>query len=313
MQIFLPIFLLALAPPEQDYQQATAGLQTAIENSTGEDRKAAIAALAQAITLAGQYPDDATSNLPESVLEARVILVRLHLADNNQPAARAAMDDLIRTAREQAPPVRSYGREVTELYEQRKAALQAAGDATLEIECEVDCEMIINERRTATASENLVLGTYRIWVKAATTDAEWEYHEIELVKPGAVTTVVYENPNPPLVDEKAPLPPPLSSTKKRILPRAAEIAGAAVGVGLVITGAVLLSFDGKCSVSKEIATVDMTPAECGDVYNSTPGGVSLLAVGAGVLVISGVMLSVDEVRVGRAKGRQVLVGVTLRF
>jgi hypothetical protein len=315
MQLLLPLFL-AVAPPEQDYGQATAQLQTAVENSTGEDREAAIAALAEAIALQGQYPDEASANVSEPVLEARVILIRLYLAEKNLEAAQAATDDLIRTARGQAPPVRSYGREVTELYEKRTTALQAAGVATLEIDCKVACDMIVNERRSTTASEDLLLGAYRIWVKAAGSDASWEYHEVELVEPGTVTTVVYEDPNPPAVAENAPPPPPPPpppQEKKRMLPRGAEITGALVGVGVAVVGAVLLTFDGKCSVSKEIATPDMTPEECGKVYNSIAGGASLIAVGGGLLLVSGVMLSVDEVRVGREKGRQVMVGVTLRF
>jgi hypothetical protein len=312
MQLLVPAFLF-FAAPNADHERATAELQAAVENSTREDRQAAIAALADAIAHATEHPDQASSDVPEPVLEARVILIRLYLAEQNTQAAQAAMDDLIRTARGQIPPVRSYGPEVTQLYQQRKDALQTAGMATLAFACEVECERTINERRSVADSEELFLGTYRVWIKAAEPDAEWEYREVELVEPGAVKTIPYENPNPVQLTLTPPPPPPASS-KERMLPRAAEIAGAAAGVGLAIAGAVLLSLDGKCSESKQVPTMDTTKDECGDtIYETTAGGASLLGIGGGLLVISGVLLSIDEVRVGRAKGRQVMVGATFKF
>jgi hypothetical protein len=313
MHVLLPIVLGLLAPPDQNYEQATAELQTAIDGSTSDDRKAAIAALEDAIALQGQYPDHASASVPESVLEARVILVRLHLANNDAEAAQAAMDDLIRTARGQSPPVRSYGPEVTKLYTDRKAVLQQVGVGTLEVACSVECEVVVNERRSTT-SEKLFLGRYRVWVKAVGPDASWEYHEVDLIEAGAVTTITYEGPvAAPVVEDTSPPPEPAPVVKKRMLPRGAEIAGMAVGAGLVIAGAVLLSFDGKCSSSKRAPSEATTLEECGSIYDTVPTGASLVGIGGGLLVISGVVLGIDEVRVGRATGRQVMLGVTLRF
>ena len=207
--------------------------------------------------------------------------------------------------------MRSYGPEVTDLYETRKQALQAAGMATLEFACEVECEHVINEQRSTTDSEALLLGAYRVWVKAAEQDAEWLYHEVELLEAGAVKTIAYQDPNPV---EPPPPPPPPPPPVKRTLPRAAEIAGIAAGVGLIIAGAVLLPLDGKCSNSKQVPTMDTTLEECGElIYETTAAAASLLGIGGGLLVVSGVLLSFDEVRVGRAKGQQVMLGVSLRF
>ena len=75
----------------------------------------------------------------------------------------------------------------------------------------------------------------------------------------------------------------------------------------------LLAFDGRCSSSKQYPNSESTADTCGDVYEMTAGGAALLGVGGGLLVVSGVLLGVDEVRVGRAKGHQVTVGFTLRF
>jgi hypothetical protein len=302
--------LLAVAPPEQDHGQAVAQLQTAVDNSTGGDRKAAIEALEAAIALQGQYPDQASASVPELALQARVILVRLYLADKNPQAAEKAMDDLIRAEGEQTAPVRSFGPEVAKLYDSRKAALQGAGTATLTVECAVECVVVVNERQAAPVNENLILGQYRIWVKAVDPAATWEYHEVELSEAGVTVPYTWRPPVPETKD--IPVAPP--PKPDRILPRGAEIAGMVVGVGMVIAGAVMLTFDGKCTNTGEPASAPGTTAEeCGEVRETTPGGASLVGVGAGLLVITGVLLSVDEVRLGRYKGQQVMLGVRLRF
>lgn len=308
------LFLAFLfAPPgaeETTYAQATADLQAAIDNATMEDRTAAIAALASAIELYSQYPEEAQSTVPESVLEARVILIRLYLTEANTQAAEQAMDDLIRTARDQVPPVRSYGPEVTDLYTQREQALRSAGMATLRVDCEVECDVVVNERRTST-EERLLLGTYRIWVRAKDPTASWERHTLELTEADSVQTLIYENPNP--IEQPAPPPSPAEPVRKRMLPRGAEIAGVVAGVGLVVAGAVLLAFDGRCFVSKQFPGRESTADTCGDIYEMTAGGAALVGVGGGLLIVSGVLLGVDEVRVGREKGHQVMVGFTARF
>ena len=315
MSSSLSLFLLLLfaAPPEQDYEQAITNLDAASENFAAEDRKGSIKALEDGIDLASRYPDEAPEDntVPASMLRARVVLVRLYIAEGDDEAARETMDELIRTAGDQTPPVQSYGPEVSQLYQDRKTALDAQGLATIELDCKVACDIVINERRVSEQRKELMPGAYRVWVKASEGEHDWEYHEVALDSAGAVQTIVYEDPTPPAPPPPAPPPPP--PEPKRMLPRAAEIAGLAVGVGLLVTGAVLLSFDGKCSKTNARPTDMSTQDECGDLLETTVSGFSLVGVGGGLLVVSGVMLSIDEVRVGRAKGRQVMLGVSMRF
>lgn len=314
LPIILPLLGFAPPPEDADYEQAVAQLESAVENFASEDRQASIRALEDLLRLIGRFPDEASGDhrVPETVLQAWIILAGLYLAQGDEAAATEVMDEAIRTARGQALPVRAYGPKVNKLYQDRKDALQAAGMATIAIDCKVDCKIVINERLLAEPSETLFLGTYRVWIKATKGDAVWEYHEVELSAAEQLVTIVYEGPAP--VEEEPPplsLPPP--SKPKRMLPRAAEIAGIAVGVGLVVAGAVVLSFDGKCDKTKQPPTADSTPEECGSIYQTTAPGFSLVGVGGGLLVISGVLLSVDEVRVGRERGRQVMVGMSFKF
>src|SRR5690606_14671371 len=276
MVISLPFILpLLFAPPPEDgsYEQTASQLDFAVENFAGEDRPASIRALESLLDRVGQYPDEATSTVPEKVLQGWIILAGLYLAEGDEAAATEVMDEAIRTARGQTLPVRAYGPKVNQLYKDRKDALQAAGMATIAVDCKVDCKIVINERLLSERSEKLFLGSYRVWIKATEGDTSWEYQEVELTAAEQVETIVYEDPSP--IVEPPPIPdkPPEPSPKpKRMLPRAAEIAGLAAGVGLVIAGAVMLSFDGKCDESKQRPTADTTPEECGNIYQTRPGG-----------------------------------------
>ena len=322
MHLLLPL-LLSLAPPGRDYDQASADLQSAIQDALSEDRAAAIANLERAIEASSQFPGQVSPDglVAEPLLIARVILVRLHLADKNDEAARAVMDDLVRMVGEaQEPPVRSYGREVSYLYEDRKAALDAAGTASLSFECEVACEIVLDDHALpadGSASATVHLGTHRVWIRAEGAEpgspGDWSYQELEIAEAGATQAVAYADPTPAPVEVDRPRPPPKQTKKKRMLPRAAEIAGMAAGVGLIVAGAVMLGYDGKCSGTGDPPFDGISPDECGDIYESSVGSIALLGVGGGLLVVSGVLLAVDEVRVGKAKGTQVMLGARFRF
>jgi hypothetical protein len=313
--VCLPLVIFAVAPPEnEEYQQSIGDLESLIENFSTADRPETIKSLERLLPILGRHPDEVRDDhtVSENLLQGWVILAGLYLAEGDTAAASEIMDEAIRTARGQALPVREYGPKVNQLYKDRKAALQEAGMGAITVDCEVACKVVINERLLPERSEKLFLGSYRVWVKAVEGDAPWEFHAVDLSSAGTVSTINYDDPTPP----PPPPPPPQDSPPpkvKRLLPRGAEIAGIATGVGLVIAGAVLLSFDGKCSVTKQPPTPDITPEACGNIYETTPAGGALLGVGAGLLVVSGVMISIDEVRVGRERGRQVMVGVSLRF
>lgn len=120
-------------------------------------------------------------------------------------------------------------------------------------------------------------------------------------------------PAPPRQPPPRRLPDSPAPKPTRMLPRGVELAGVAAAVGMIVAGAVLLSVDHKCETSRQPGPVRSFPEPCGHVHETRPGGVSLLGIGAGMLVVSGVSLSIDEVRVGRERGRQVMVGVSLKF
>ncbi|NVB37008.1 hypothetical protein G6O69_04145 [Pseudenhygromyxa sp. WMMC2535] len=316
--LLAPLLALVLAPASEraNYEEAQAQLSDAVANATSVAHDEALAALEAALEEVSGYPGEATAELPETELRAMVILVRLHLAEGDDAQARAAMDALIRRDPNQRAPVQSFGRAVAELHAERLAALEKSGRGTLVVECEVACEIVLEGRRLEGREQPLLLGTYALWVRAQGSELPWERREVSLEQADAVAEVRYEDPLAGQKPEHVEAPSePLDRGEKpkRLLPRGVEIAGLAAGVGMVVAGAVLLSFDGKCSVTKEPPTDDSTADSCGNIYESTVAGATLLGVGGGVLFVSGLTLAVDEVRVGRARGRQVSLGLTLRF
>jgi hypothetical protein len=312
--ICLPLMVFAAPPTDgEEYQQVIGDLELLVESFSTGDRPETIKSLERLLPIVSRYPDEVREDrtVSETLLQGWVILAGLYLAEGDIVAAYEVMDEAIRTARGQALPVREYGPKINQLYKDRKEALTQAGMATITVDCDVPCKVVINERLLSEHSESLFLGTYRVWVKATTGDVPWKFHAVDLTSADTVTTITYNDPTPRPQPEPIPIPVSKSDSSpkaKRMLPRGAEIAGIAAGVGLVIAGAVMLSFDGK-----EHPTADGTPVEDRYYYNTTPAGGALLGVGAGFLVVSGVMLSIDEVRIGRERGRQVMAGVSFRF
>lgn len=292
------------APGEPLAQLSVAleGLGSAEPAASVEAIEAALAQLAEQPSLAG---DEAAQ---DKLAEARVSLAWLHLAQGDQAAAAAAMDEALRSARGRSLEPGRFGPAVLDLHDARKAALAKAGSATIEVDCKVPCTVVINEQLAPNPAPDLALGSYRVWVGASeASDPSWARHQVELDRAGATATVVFDDPAPVLVPVDVPLAPPPPPVKvKRKLPRWAEIVGVTAGIGLAATGAALLALNGKCRGGGD-------PLTCAFVYDNAIQGASLLAAGGAVFLSFGALLTVDEVQVGRAKGRQATLTWTMKL
>lgn len=337
---------LLIEPPEADYQQAISDLDSAIVAVDEQDVTTTVAGLEQALAQLEKFPRRLHTDRDTlaKLGNARLSIVAL-LLEHDAAAAAAVMDEAIRSAQGAELPVRRFGPDVLRLYEQRRTALAQLGTATIEVSCEVSCQVLVDERRSLNPSDPLHLGAYRVWVGATDGNLEWQYYEVILDKAGWSEMLVY----PIAADEPAKLPDdiepatnlgaatkldtntvqPASSpvvhsdvepnsipahvaragARKRLIPRWAEIVGAAAGAGLVITGGVLLSMNGKCSGGGEPSN----PESCPKVYNNSIQAYSLLASGAGVFTLASVVLIVDEVRVDHRRGPRAMVTWVFRF
>jgi hypothetical protein len=315
MLALLSTFLLFVSPPPP-YEQASAELDMAIDaiGSEGVESSASEQAISRALERVAQYPanipdDDRTR---ERLIEARLSLVWLHLAAADTQAASAAMDEAIRSGWGRALPAGRFGPAVLRLYEQRSEALAAQGTATIEVDCGPHpCVVIINESWATNPSAPLYLGSYRVWVGGEAQGSEWEFVAVELHSSGEIGRVSYRPPREgPSVDRVTDNSRRSVPDRGRMLPRWAGIAGLSVGAGLIIAGAILHGLHGKC-VNGE-APVDWTT--CPRLYQtSAVASRTLLASGVGVSLLLGTVFTVDEVRVGRSKGRQAMLSWTFRF
>lgn len=297
------------------YEQALAAADEA-NVAVNRDPEANLAALEQAIeTLLGFAPQIAASaNGREALDLSQLNLARALLLTEDKARAAQVMDAVLLTAHDRKLPIKSFGPKLADFHDQRRKALDEAGTGAILVHCRVSCRVVIDEQTATSTSGPLYLGPHRVWVEAADGSAEPERHTIELTKPG-VTEVVYfpaESDDeceivapPPVV---APVAPP--PTRKRILPRWAEIGVMVIGAGAVAAGGVLMGLDGKCPGGLD--PIADAP-QCPELYEGTISGLVSLGVGSALLLTGTVMLSVDEVRVGKETGRQAMVTWTMRF
>jgi hypothetical protein len=177
-------------------------LESAVENFSVEESKLWIEKLEKALHDVSLHPEDVPRDhtVSEPVLHGRLILAGLYLSTGNKAKASESMDAAIRTARDQALPAEAYGPQVDQLYRERKAALEAAGTATIAITCLVACEIVIEQRLLPDQSETLLLGTYSVWINATEADVKPMSRSIVLDEAGATIDVVFGKRESPQVE-----------------------------------------------------------------------------------------------------------------
>lgn len=295
----------ALGPAEPSQGTNIAPLEQAIGSAspTTESANQLASALTEAEARALDLVDD--GNALELLDRARLALVSIHLALGDTSKAEAAMDEVIRSAMGRDIAAGSFGPAVLELYGKRQRFLQQSGTATIEIKCP-DCEVIVNEVRASGPELHLYLGHYRVWVVFADPNRAPERLDIELREPGSVvqrsfSAKITEQPQDKLEFE--------GPHHKRLLPRWAELTGVSAGAVVLIGGIVLAALNDKCIGN----ALGGDPDTCPDLYENRPQDKVILGIGAGVMAAFGVVLTVDEVRVGRARGQQAMLTWTTQF
>jgi hypothetical protein len=305
---------LAIAPPATEYAAALSQLDEtslAAANSVDPEVLAALAnALAQmdahVFALAG---DEAGR---QSVIMARLNLARGYLKGGDQAAAERELDRLLRESLGAEVPAGRFGPDLNKLFKSRKAALDAAGKATLTVVCHAPCEVVLGSSRVeldAPILKALYLGTYVLSISSADGSVETtqavelglgEVEVVEFAKPEPVPEPEPEaEPQPvPAPVIEAPPPPVVAPSVKRMLPRGLEIDGLVFGTGLVVAGSVMLAFDEHC------IDPNANPSFCSRKWESSAGGAVALGLGGALLITSAVLLAIDERRVGQSKEQQ---------
>lgn len=298
-----------------DYEGALAAIDEA-NIAVNRDPEANVGALEAAIErLLAFGPQIAADPKGREALDlSQLNLARALLMSEDKDRAAEVMDDVLRSAHDRKLPVKRFGPTLANFYDERRKLLELQGSGAIQIQCSVACRVVIDEQGATANSGPLLLGPHRVWIEAADGSVDPVSLTIELDTDGVTEVIMFPEGSdepaceavvvPPVV---APPPPP---PPKRILPRWAEIGVTAIGVGAIVAGGVLLGLDGKCP--KGLDPLADAP-ECPQLYEGTTSGIVSLGIGSALLIMGSVTLAVDEVRVGKQKGRQAMVTWQMRF
>jgi hypothetical protein len=297
------------------YESAVAAVDEA-NIAVNRDPEANLATLEQAIDqLLAFGPQIAADPKGREALDLSLLnLARALLLTEAKDRATEVMDAVLLTAHDRKLPVKRFGPTLVDFHDERRKALDEAGTGSILVHCRVSCRVVIDEQTATSSSGPLYLGQHRVWVEAADGSAAPERHTIDLSQPGVTEVVYYPAESDedceivapaPVVEAPAPPPP-----QKRVLPRWAEIGVMVIGAGAVAAGGVLMGLDGKCPGGLDPMA---DAAQCPELYEGTVSGLVSIGVGSALLVTGSVMLSVDEVRVGKETGRQAMLTWRMRF
>ncbi|KIG17187.1 hypothetical protein DB30_03784 [Enhygromyxa salina] len=296
--------LLVLGSPPHDEEPGTAPLEQAVISASPTAESAH--QLAEALTAAEAEALELVQDADALALldRARLALASIYLALGDSTKAAAAMDEVIRSAMGRDVGAGSFGPTVLELYERRLQALQDTGTSTIAIVCH-GCEVIINEAHVTDPATPLYLGSYRVWVVFTDPRRAPTHLEIELSEPGIVARRSF------LAVSQSPRDAPEVNSEgtARLLPRWAELTMASAGAVAMISGVVLASLNGKCRGDARGGDSETCP----QLYHNRPQDIVLIGLGTTAVVAAGVVLTIDEVRVGRARGHQAMLTWTTRF
>lgn len=326
MHASLLVALLSFAPPGEGveppapsvaaatnadpagYADAVARVRTAQQMANDEPERGVVA-LRDALQLLQEFgPTLAKDPEGQDVRTmAQLTLTRALLAIEDADGARDAMDEAIRTSRGDPLPVKSFGPGLTALYRERSGVLGKLTTGAIAVECLVACRVYINERPAPQRTDKLVPGSYRVWVESSD-GSEMTIKLVVDVGEVAVAALKFgSEPREP--DGPDPRPDKPKTKSKRIMPRWAEIVLMSAGAAAIGTGATLWAIHHRCPDFSDPAVEPMCPR----VYYTKAAGIATVAAGGAVFLTGTVLLTVDEVRIGRERGNTVALTYTLRF
>lgn len=313
---------------QRDYASAVATLEQAlVEVNTNPDT--GIVALSAALDALGGFAPALASDPETRELRvmAELALARAQLASGDRYAASATVDATLETLGDIPLDTAALGPSLGALVEERQRLLDARGQARLRVTCAQPCRVLVDERNIGevehpgSARELAVpLGHHRVWVEPlddATLDS-WR-GSLELDTAETTTELHYpraaagnEAPAPRLTtDDARDRPPTLArgDRQRRVAPRWAEITTLSVGVAALAAGAIMWGLDSRCPGGAD----PNDPLACPQLYDTKAAGIALVSTGFVATLTGGVMLVVDETRVGDRRGRELALVWTTRF
>ena len=303
-----------------DYSAAVATLEAAMI-AINTDPEQGIAELRAAIDALHDFGPLLAED-PEA-LELRVLaeltLARAQLSQGDRFAAAETIDASLEALGDVALDSERLGPRLGALVDERRALQRARGVARLRVECARPCRVLIDERNAGVVDTpgsarelDLPLGEHRVWISALDRDDREPLREaVTLDAAGERTTLRMAETEED--DARVEPPPPRfeASTReggaivigpgpRRIAPRWAEVTALATGGAAMIAGAVLWGLDSRCPGGVDPSDV----VACPQLYDTRTAGIALVSAGFAAGLTGGVMLVVDETRLGDRRGRE---------
>lgn len=305
---------------------------TAATNATNDDPTRDAADLAKLLDEAPSYASTLSRDDPARTQrnDGLLALARAHLVLGNQNAAIATMDEALRSAGSDPLRVDRYGPGLTELYNQRIAALDQAGTGSIHIKCLSPCRVYLNEHPAPSMASGLWVGPYRVHIESS--DGSYPAIDhiiiaeagkvITLNFPGAVADDVPEGPATPLALTNGPTKKDTSRANKktkRILPRWLEVTAIVGGAAAAGAGAFLLVAHSRCAGDLQFKPTAQNPGTCPDIYKTQIGGIAAISAGAAFFAGGVITLAIDTKRTRNRRepdplsGHSVMLGYSRRF
>jgi hypothetical protein len=289
------------------YADALARVRTAQQMANDEPERGVVQ-LRDALQLLQEFGPTLAKD-PEGQdarMMAQLTLARALLAIDDADGARDAMDEAIRTSRGDPLPVKGFGPGLTALYRERTGVLDKLTTGAIAVECLVACRVYINERPTQQRTDELLPGSYRVWIESLD-GSEAPVKLVIDVGGVPVAPLKFGTPRETPPGEKPPRTP--KDKTKRIMPRWAEVVLMSAGAVAIGAGATLWAIDLKCADLSD----PMIEPKCPEVYTTKVAGIATVAAGGAAFLTGTILLTVDEVRIGQARGNTVALNWTLRF
>jgi hypothetical protein len=269
---------------------------------------------------------------------AELALARAQLAQGDRYAASATIDATLEALGDAPLPSERLGPGLGALVAERQRVLEARGVARLRVECHNPCRVLVDERNVGDVEQPgfarelaLPLGAHRVWIESLDADQAPDTDPmrttVSLDSADSVVVLRYpastdtlqapdtlRAPDTLQAPELAPasaapdhleLGPPL----RRVAPRWAELTTMVAGGAALAAGAVLWAIDSTCPRGADPNDI----AACPELYDTRGAGIALVSAGVAATLTGGVMLIVDETRIGDRRGTELGLAWTTRF
>lgn len=276
-----------------------------------EDPQIAMSKLRELLAKAEAYPFEVADELGAHRARVRALLAlaQLLIESGDVDGAIANIDEAIRVVRgDPLPP--GIGPALEQLIFERLAAPENAHRGSLQVRCRVPCRVVLDERDVGRGSEisarGLPLGRHRLHIRTLAPPAFNETHTVLLTDEHARFEHRFEGP-PTVAQQTLNDPTDTPSFRRHRpqdptwkMPRWTSIAGIAAGSALVVSGALLMAFHGRCF---DLTDPKLEP-HCPDVLDTRWAGAGLAIGGSAMIIAFSITLGIGDYRGRRAYERQ---------